>query len=205
MNHIHPSAYVDPGATLGIGNTIGPGCYVGPEVIMGSGNFLQSGVYLGSPVPFTHERPPLVIGDKNQFGCHVSVQCSNLEQSLIGNSCKILPGVALGYDVVLEDNVIIAPNSALCGRVRAMKGANIGVGSVVHQLQTIGSYVMLGAGSVVPKGILIVPGNMYVGVPAKFLKPNDVGLHRARVSEDELKEEITRFRDFCSLRGIHKP
>lgn len=204
MNTIHPSAYVDPKATLGKDNTIGPGCYIGPDVVLGDGNFLQALVCLGAPVPFTHSRPPLVIGDKNQFGCHVSAQSSNLEQSSIGNNCKILPGVALGYDVVLEDDVIIAPNASLCGRVRAMRGANIGVGAVIHQLQTIGSYAMVGAGAVVTKGILIVPGNMYVGNPAKYLKSNDVGLSRARVDKEFIVKEITRFMDFCTRRGIHK-
>jgi UDP-N-acetylglucosamine acyltransferase len=64
-----------------------------------------------------------------------------------------------------------------------MKGANLGLGSIIHQKHLIGPYAMLGAGCVVPKAKEIEPFNTYVGNPCRFLKINSIGLQRAGLTD----------------------
>ena len=44
LTFVHPSAWVEPGATLGADVEIGPFCHVGPEVALGEGVKLLSHV-----------------------------------------------------------------------------------------------------------------------------------------------------------------
>ena len=91
---IHPSAVVDPGASLGEGVRIGPFAYVGPEVEIGDGtvigphctvtgptrigrdnHFIGHAAIGGDPQDkkFKGERVELVIGDRNQVREFVTV------------------------------------------------------------------------------------------------------------------------------------
>src|SRR5947209_4619817 len=61
---IHPTAIVDPLATIAASADIGPYCIVGPEVAIGEGTRLMAHVFVEGPT---------VIGDENIFYPYSSV------------------------------------------------------------------------------------------------------------------------------------
>ena len=69
------------------------------------------------------------------------------------------------------------------------KNTNIGYSVSIHQFQVIGSYCMLGMGSIVPKGADLKCGTLWYGSPAKFKKYNEVGLQRNELAVEDMKLE----------------
>jgi hypothetical protein len=39
----------------------------------------------------------------------------------------------------------------------------------------------------------IIPGNVYIGTPARILRKNKIGLERNLINEEKLNDEIERF------------
>jgi len=197
MNEIHPSAIIDTNARLGDGNVIGPFCYLGPTVRMGDGNVLVGWVAVGTPPEKEgwYDKPgPVEIGDGNRFSEFVTVHAATFGTTRVGHRCKMLRGSHLGHDAVLEDDVTVSCTVMIGGESHVMKGANLGLGAVVHQQQTIGAWAMVGMGAVVPKKLHVFPGGIYVGNPARYSRKNRIGLERASVSDESLREEETRYR-----------
>ena len=74
-----------------------------------------------------------------------------------------------------------------------MKNAQLGMRTSVHQNQIIGSFSMTGMNSVITKKLIVEPGYIYFGKPAKKVKKNLIGLKRNKISSDILKNEYKRF------------
>jgi UDP-N-acetylglucosamine acyltransferase len=105
----------------------------------------------------------------------------------------MLRGSHLSHDSILEDDVTVSCNVLIGGETYVMKGANLALGSIIHQKQTVGSYAMLGMGAIATASMEIMPGKIYVGNPAHFLKVNSVGLERNKITSDLLAKEFERF------------
>jgi hypothetical protein len=58
---------------------------------------------------------------------------------------------------------------------------------------------MLGMGTIVTKKSTILPGNTYVGSPAKYLKKNTIALTRNSIDESMLDVEINRYQQLRKL------
>ena len=99
----------------------------------------------------------------------------------------------VGHDSLISDNVTISSGAIIGGHTIIMRHANIGLGAVTHQKTVIGTCAMLGANSFVSKKKHIAPGNIYAGVPAKFLKRNDIGLQRAGLTNEDINADIVTF------------
>ena len=97
------------------------------------------------------------------------------------------------HDCIIEDNVILSSNVILGGNVYIMKGAQLGIRTMVHQNQIIGSYSMIGMNSVITKTKTILPGYVYFGNTVKKIKKNTLGLKRNKINSDILKKENIRF------------
>ncbi len=73
--------------------------------------------------------------------------------SVVGSNCILNSGAIIEHDCYLEDFVHISPGSVLCGGVKVGSDSHIGSNSTIIQYRTIGSNVMIGAGSIVTKDI----------------------------------------------------
>ena len=197
-NAIHPTAVIDPTAKLGRGNYIGPFSYVGPGVVIGDGNRIEGHVSIGAPAEhrdYFHKAPgPILIGSRNVIREFVTVNGPTTRVTKMGDDCTMLRGSHLSHDSVLEDRVTVSCNVLIGGETYVMRGANLGLGAIIHQHHFIGSYAMLGMGTIVPKSVEISPGNIYVGNPARLLKVNEVGLQRSGMGKPELEAEMERYR-----------
>jgi len=147
---IHESAHVSPEALIGRGTKIWINAQVRENAEIGEDCIISKDVYIDTCVR-------------------------------IGSRVKIENGVSIYHGVIVDDDVFIGPNVAFTNDYmpRAFnkdwkitptyikKGASIGANATIICGNTIGSYAMVGAGSVVTKN---VPSNaLVVGNPARVI------------------------------------
>lgn len=145
----HESAVIDQGSTIGRGTKIWH---------------------------FSHIMPTAIIGEDCNIGQNVVVSPG----VVLGNNVKVQNNVSIYTGVTCEDYVflgpsmvftnVINPRSAIIRREEYMKtnvgkGASIGANATIVCGNNIGSYSLIGAGSVVTKEVL--PFALVVGNPAK--------------------------------------
>jgi UDP-N-acetylglucosamine acyltransferase len=199
MNSIHSTAIVDPRAELGTGNVIGPYCVVHGGVTIGDHNRFESHVSVGAP-PEKHGffdapgRHGLTIGNSNQFREFVTLNTGARRPTRVGHYCVVLRGAHVSHDTILEDEVTVSCNSMIGGESYVMRGANLGMGCLLHQFSIVGAWCMLGMGTVCTKRTKMPPGGVYVGNPAKYLKPNIRRHHWGPVTDDMLRAAELRWR-----------
>ena len=208
-NTIHPTALVSDKAQLGIGNNIGAFVVIEDDVIIGDNNTLLSGVVLKSgtsiennnkihehaviaglpqDLGFDATTPSFVkMGSNNTIREFVSIHRASQENKTtkLGNENYLMTQVHIGHDCELENNVIIAPSSALGGFVTVDDKAFISGGVMVHQFVHIGSIAMLGGNAKITQDVL--PYAMIDGNPAHISGLNKVGLRRAGFKSEEVK------------------
>ena len=85
----------------------------------------------------------------------------------IGQACIVNTGSVVEHDCQLHDGVHLGPNAALAGRTVVGECSWIGIGAATRQLVTIGSEVVVGAGTVIVKSV--PDGVTVVGNPAAIL------------------------------------
>ena len=135
MNYYkHETAEVEDGATIGINTKIWR---------------------------YTHVRSGAIIGENCVLGQNVYIA----ETAIIGNNVHIQNNVSIYNQITLEDNVFVGPSVVFITdkrpRVGVVKtwptlvklGASLGANSTILCDITIGSYALIGAGSVVTKDI----------------------------------------------------
>lgn len=205
-NCIHETAIISDYARIGHGNYIGPNCVIGPHVTIGNYNRLEGFASIGTAAEHhdAFRQPPgfVSIGNSNIIREFVTINSGTTEHTEVGNNCVLLKGAHVGHDSVLEDQVTLSCGVLVGGHSRVMVRANCGLGSMMHQFSVIGAYAMLGMGAVVTAGLSVTPGTIFVGNPAKFLKPNFVGLDRWRITLEQLSQtsEYARFLDYEAKR-----
>lgn len=113
-----------------------------------------------------------IIGENCNINCQVFIE----NDVIIGNNVTIKPGVQIWDGLRIEDDVFIGPNATFTNYISPRskqyldtipntiieKGASIGANATILPNIRIGSYAMVGAGSLVSKNIdnnSIVVGN----------------------------------------------
>lgn len=213
QNVVHPTAIIEDGAEIGIGNHIGPFCFITSKVKLGNNNRLEAFVTLGTPGEHKEtlrngtEGKGLIIGDRNIIREYTSIHSGVFEDTKIGNDNTIQRNVHIGHDAVVENKVTLSCNTIVAGHVRVMNGANMGLGSITHQFTVLQPYSMLGMGTIVTKTSTIEPFCIYIGSPAKLLKVNAIGIERSGLSHEEILEIIGSWeqnsQQTSTLRGTH--
>jgi len=200
MPNIHPSAIVDPKATVADSAIIGPFCTVGPEVILGEGVELVSHVAvdgitkigdktkvypfasLGSQpqdLKFHGERTELIIGSNNQIREHVTMNPGTEgggSLTKVGDNCLFMMGAHIAHDCIVGSNCIFANNATLGGHVVVGDFAIIGGLSAVHQFVRIGQHAMIGGASALENDV--IPYGSALGNRANLMSLNLIGLKR---------------------------
>jgi UDP-2-acetamido-3-amino-2,3-dideoxy-glucuronate N-acetyltransferase len=144
--YIHPSSIVDKGVVIGAGTKVWHFCHLMPDSTIGNNCILGQNIYI----------------DKN-----VS----------IGNRVKIQNNVSVYNGVTIEDDVFLGPSVVFTNVINPRsfierkdefkatlikKGATIGANATILCGIEIGSYAMVGAGTVVAKNVpsyALVVGN----------------------------------------------
>ena len=125
---------------------------------------------------FAHIMKDAEIGEDCNFGDH-----SFVEQGVkIGSRVTVKNGVSIWSGVEIEDDVFLGPNCVFTNdiyprsrvfhsevvKTLVKKGASIGANATIKCGITLGTYSMVGAGSVVTKDV--PPFALVYGVPAKI-------------------------------------
>jgi UDP-2-acetamido-3-amino-2,3-dideoxy-glucuronate N-acetyltransferase len=146
---IHSSSVIDEGAVIGAGTRVWHFCHLMPRSKVGADCIIGQNVYIDNEV---------VVGDR------VKIQ----------NNVSVYTGVTIEDDVFLGPSMVftnvINPRSFIERKAEFKKtivhrGAAIGANATILCGVEIGSYAMIGAGTVVVKNVL--PYALVVGNPAQ--------------------------------------
>ena len=197
---IHPSAIVDPGASLGHEVEVGPFAIIGPNVIIGDGcrimarATLERNVRLGADVQigigsvlggepqdlkFGGEETWVEVGEGTRIREYATINrgTSASGATTIGPGCFVMSYVHLAHDCHVGAGVIIANGTQLAGHVTVHDRAILSGLVAVHQFVSIGSMAFVGGCSRVNQDI--PPFVKAVGNPVELYGLNTVGLRRA--------------------------
>lgn len=105
-------------------------------------------------------------------GCTFNYASTIGPYSKIGNFVTINRNSSLGHHSNIGDFVTISPGVNIAGTCNIGKNTIIGIGATIINNINIGENVVVGAGSVVTKDI--PPNTVYYGVPAKFIRMNEI-------------------------------
>jgi UDP-N-acetylglucosamine acyltransferase len=204
---IHPTAVVDPSATLGFGVEIGPYCVVDAGASLGDAVKLGAFVRIHGCVtigPGTSIRDHSAIGGEPQdikykddpsrvvigAGCriheHVTVHRgtgANTE-TWLGDGVMLMASSHVGHNCRIERDAVLVNSSMLGGHVHVGERAFISGGAAVHQFCRVGRLTLVGGGAMVTKDA--PPFSIVVGsYPVRWRAPNTIGLRRAGLSAEQ--------------------
>jgi len=205
---IHPTAIIDPAATIHDSARIGAytvvegpvrvnaDVQVGPHVHLlgiteiGAGSRVHAGAVIGD-VPQDHAYAGAESFCRLGQGCiireHSTIHRGTQPGSgtILGNRCFVMAGAHVAHNCRLADDVILANAALLAGFVAVEARAFISGGVVVHQFVRIGECSMIHGGSQVGKD---VPPFMMTDVFGYVAGINAVGLDRGGYSANERAE-----------------
>jgi UDP-N-acetylglucosamine acyltransferase len=207
---IHPSAVVGEGVVLGEGTTVGALAVIEDGVVMGAGNviwpqaFVGRGTTLGDqnqvhPGAIVGHAPQDLsfdeatetftkIGSRNAFRdlCQVHRATKEGAATTVGDDNMIMALSHVAHDCVIGNNVILVNQVCLAGHCviedRALLSGYVGL----HQFVRIGRLAMVTSHSATNKDL--PPFFMWGGRPATAYGVNRVGMRRAGVSREVLRE-----------------
>ncbi len=166
---------------LGEGVVIHPGCVIGDDVRIGDGSLLypnvtiyagcqigcrsilHSGVVIGAdgfgfaPDAGKWVKIPqigrVVIGDDVEIGANTSVDRGALDDTTIGDGCKIDNQIQIGHNCVIGKHCVVAACAAIAGSVHIEDGVIVGGAAMIAGHVTIASGAVISGGSLVMKNI----------------------------------------------------
>ncbi len=215
MTQIHPSAYVSHKAELGRDVTIGPFSIVEDDVFVGNDcrleghvtiksgtalgahNHVAEGAVLGGVPQHTKagsELGTLLIGNGNRIREYVTIHRGLTPSSCtkIGDGNMIMVNAHVAHDCHIGNNTVIVNNVMLAGHIVVGNGAYFGGAAGVHQFCRIGRLAMIGGQAHVSQDV--PPFVMVDGISNEIVGLNVVGLRRAGVTRDEIKDLKAAYR-----------
>ncbi len=198
---VHPTAVVDPRATLAEDVSVGPYAVVeGPvllgrgcvlhahatvlgHTVFGEGNHVFPGAVIGAePQDLKHagEVTRLEIGDHNRFREHVTVHAGTLaggSVTTIGSHGLFMVGCHVAHDCRVGNRVVLANHVLLAGHIQVGDGAVMNGASACHHFTTVGRLAYVGGLSRITQDVH--PFTVVEGHPARVRGANTVGMRRA--------------------------
>ena len=212
---IHPGAFVDPAARLGVDVRIGPGAVIGPDVTLGDRTRVDShaliegwttvgadchihhGAVLGTaPQDLKYERGApsfLVVGDHTAVREYVTANLATEAggTTRIGSHCLLMAYAHVAHNDSIGDHVVIANAVQLAGYVSVEDWVIIGGTAGVHQFVRIGCHAMVGGGARVTKDIApYVKGAG--GTPKTVGAYYDVAYDRVLAPREDMRSDLVR-------------
>lgn len=204
---IHPTAIIEPGATLGVDVTIGPYCHVagqigdrarlishvvlGSECTLGADGVVHPFACLGGPPQdrkFAGEESRLEIGPRAIVREHATAHggtASGGHVTRIGADALLMIGTHVAHDCHLGDGVTLANQVALGGHVAVGDGVMIGGLTGVHQFVRIGAFAAIGGASAIRRDV--PPYCLARGPDGAVRGLNLVGIRRRGIASDAVE------------------
>lgn len=209
---VHPTAVIDPTATLGDDVVIGPYAVIGPAVQIGRGTRIgphavierdttigedcriHPGAVLGGDpqdLKYGGESSRLVIGDRTVVRECVTLNRGTAASGLttIGSDCLLMAYVHVAHDCTIGNHVVLSNAVNMGGHITIGDWAVVGGLTAIHQFVRIGQHAMVGGASAARKDV--PPYVKAAGNPTELYGLNSVGLERRGFS-DEVRQELRR-------------
>ena len=223
MTDIHPSAVVDPKASIGDGVVIGPYCVIESGVTLEDGVSLHSHVVVGGltrvgaeteiypfasiglppqDLKYVGESSELIIGKRNKIREYVTMNPGTVDGGMItrvGDDCLFMASSHIAHDCIVGDHVIMANNATLGGHVEVGDYAILGGLSAVHQFARIGRHAIVGGMSGVENDV--IPYGSVMGDRARLSGLNVIGLKRRNFAKAEIHNLRTAYRMLFAEEG----
>ena len=210
MANIHPTAIVDPMASLDESVEVGAYSIIGPDVSIGAGTkigphvVIEGHTSIGSDntffqfcsigaapqdMKYKDEPTQLVIGDRNKIREFCTFNLGTVQDggvTRLGNDNWIMAYVHLAHDCQIGSNTILANNVTLAGHVHLDDWVFLGGFTTVHQFCHIGAHAMTAFTSAVNQDVppfVTVAGNRAVPVGI-----NSEGLKRRGFSTEQIAD-----------------
>ncbi|MEN9945945.1 MAG: hypothetical protein RLZZ293_331 [Pseudomonadota bacterium] len=208
LTKIHPTAIIDPNATIGEGCEIGAYSIIGPKVVLGAncliGNHvnLTGNTTIGEECKIYHfasigecpqdkkyngEDTQLIVGKNNTIREYCTLNTGTVQangKTIIGDNNWIMAYVHIAHDCIVGNNTIFANGVTLAGHVTVKDWVILGGLSPIHQFCVIGEHAMLGGQSAV--GQDIPPYTLASGFRAEPRGINIEGLKRRGFNSQQI-------------------
>jgi UDP-N-acetylglucosamine acyltransferase len=205
---IHPTAIVDPGASIAANVEIGPYSIIGPDVEIGEHTVIGPHVIIKGhtrigrenrifqfsslgEVPqdkkYAGEPTRLEIGDRNTIREFCTFNLGTAQDAgvtRIGDDNWIMAYVHIAHDCQVGNKTTFANNAQLAGHVVVEDWAILGGYTGVHQFCRVGAHVMTAVGTVVLQDV--PPYLMAAGNTAQPYGINVEGLKRRGFTAESL-------------------
>ncbi len=181
-SQIGPFAIVEKGAVIGRNCSIGAYACIYGRVIMGNDNVVYPHASIGAEhqfLRFKEHQGEVIIGHRNVFREFVTVHPGTPEgdnKTIIGDDNYFMIGVHIAHDCRIGNRNIFANLTSLAGFIDVQNDVNFGGMCGIHQWTRIGSYAMIGGGTMVTMDI--PPFCLAAGNRAELHGINEIGLKR---------------------------
>ncbi len=152
----------------GISPTIGNNCYLAPNATIAGDVVMGDDCSVWFNAVIRGDVNSIKMGNKVNVQDGAIIHCTYLKAAtVIGNNVSIGHN-AIVHGCVIDDNVLV------------------GMGAIVMDNASIGSYSIIAAGALVLENTIVESGSIYAGVPAKKIK---------NIPEEMISGEINRIAD----------
>lgn len=206
---IHPTAIIDPTATLAADVEVAAYAIIGPHVSIGAGsrvgahavidswtdigrdNQIFQFASVGAPpqdLKYAGEETHLKIGDRNRIREFATLHRGTRDgggETVVGSDCLFMAYSHVAHDCIVHDHVILANGATLAGHVEVEDNAILGGLAAIHQFCRIGCHTMISGGAMVSQDI--PPFTVAQGDRAKTMGLNLIGLKRRGFDEAGLR------------------
>lgn len=193
-NRIHSTAVIGPEVKLGERNIIGPYCVLQGPLVIGDDNYIASHVVIGGAgevrghaMTASWEEPfdggAVHIGSRNVLKEFVTISGGWAGETTIGDDGFFMTKAHINHDGTVGDDVTVSGMVVTAGHVTIEDGANLGLGTVVHQRLTVPAGSMIGMQAAVTRQL--PPFVVSMGVPAKPARLNTYRLDKLGVPHDQ--------------------
>ena len=220
---IHPSAVVDPGASLAGGVEVGPFAFIGADVRIGRGTRIGPHSVIRGPTEigednrifqfasvgeepqdkkYNGEPTRLILGDRNVVRESATIHRGTIQdqsETRIGNDNLFMAYSHIAHDCIVGNHCIFANGSSLAGHVEVGDYAILGGFALVHQFTHIGTRAFCGMGSVITRDI--PPFSTAAGGRAKVIGINKEGLRRNGFSPELIRALHKSFRELLKSKA----
>jgi UDP-N-acetylglucosamine acyltransferase len=194
---IHPTAIVEPGATLGEGCVIHAGAIIRSSAVLGDRVIVHPyAVISGDPqvLRFDTSIPSgATIGSGtiiHEFAT-VNRAMHKGQNTVVGANCLLMACSHVAHDALVGDNVVIANAVLIAGHVLIESNTVLGGGSAYHQNTRIGEGAIIGGLSRITKDI---PPFVMAAERDEVAGLNLIGLRRRGVPREAIRELKEAFR-----------
>lgn len=188
---VHESAWVDPSAILG------PGVWIGPKVTIGPGVRIGAYTVIGSmpehrsyydDVLLKTVKGVVVQPDARIFE-FVTIHSGTVNATCIGEAAAVFNHAHIAHDCLVGAGGSVGGGSSLAGHTIIMPFAILSGKSCTFQRCVIGAFAFVGGNSFVTHHV--PPGEKWMGSPARHAGINEIGLQRAGLTIDTVREKWT--------------